>query len=85
MEDKLYDIILSKELTWEGLIRDIVKEENMDPWNINISNLTTRYLDHIKNLKRIDFKLTATRYITMMRIIYRSLKKRCNVSWLIVL
>jgi segregation and condensation protein A len=64
MEDRIYDIIFSKELTWEGLIRDIVKEENMDPWNINLSKLTTRYLDYIKNLKRIDFKLTGKFLLT---------------------
>jgi segregation and condensation protein A len=64
MEDRIYDIILSKDLTWEGLIRDIVKEENMDPWDINISKLSSRYLEYIKGLNRIDFKLTGKFLLT---------------------
>ena len=32
-------------LTWEGVIRDIVKKENMDPWDIDISQLTTKFFE----------------------------------------
>lgn len=64
MEDKIYDIILSNELTWEGLIRDIVKKEGMDPWDIDLSKLALKYLNYIQSLKRIDFKLTGKFLLT---------------------
>ena len=36
-------------LSWEGVIRDIVKKENMDPWDIDISELTTKFVDSIED------------------------------------
>ncbi len=57
-EDKLYQLILAPEMTWEGLIRDIVKKEDMDPWDINISALTDKYIELLKKLDMPDFKMS---------------------------
>ncbi len=57
-EEKLYETILSKELTWEGLIRDIVHNEGLDPWDIDISRLTKKYLDAIKKIKELDIRIS---------------------------
>jgi len=56
--DKLFNIILSEELTWEGLIRDIVREEKMDPWNIDITKLTDKFLNKIKCVEKFDFRVS---------------------------
>lgn len=64
MEDKLYDLILSKGLTWEGLIKDIVKEEKMNPWNIDIIKLTNKYVEAIEKLKEIDLRLSGKFLLT---------------------
>jgi len=53
-EEELYQLMTSKEWTWEGLIRGIVLRENMDPWNIDISKLVSRYLEAVRTLKQID-------------------------------
>jgi len=57
-EDKLYETIMSKEFTWEGLIRDIVYSEGLDPWDIDISVLVKKYLDAIRMIKNMDIKLS---------------------------
>lgn len=57
-EERIYDLILSNELTWEGLIRDIIYSEGLDPWDINISILTKKYLDALKILKKLDIKIS---------------------------
>ena len=57
-EDKLYETIMSKELTWEGLIRDIVYTEGLDPWDIDITLLVKRYLEAIKKFKEMDIRLS---------------------------
>ncbi len=56
-EKELYELILSKELTWEGLLRDIVKQEDIDPWDIDINFLADKYRVAIKNIDNIDFRL----------------------------
>ncbi len=57
-EEKLYKTMLSKEFTWEGLIRDIVRNENLNPWDINILILTKKYMDALKKLKELDIRIS---------------------------
>jgi len=63
-EEKLFKIIISPELTWEGLIRDIVRNEGMDPWNIDIGALTSKYFEFLKNLKEVDFSISGKFLLT---------------------
>ncbi len=56
MQDKIYEMLIQKdEITWQSIIYDLVKSEQMDPWNIDISLLSKRYLDTIKSLKEHNF------------------------------
>jgi segregation and condensation protein A len=57
-EEKLYGVIISKEFTWESLIRDIVTSEGMDPWNIDVAKLADMYLRAIKEFKQMDIKVS---------------------------
>ncbi|MDD2678356.1 MAG: ScpA family protein [Candidatus Nanoarchaeia archaeon] len=54
----IYELIISQELTWEGLLRDIVKKENINPWEIDVSFLSSKYLEAVSQLKNIDFRLS---------------------------
>jgi segregation and condensation protein A len=54
----LYELIVSQELTWEGLLRDIVKKENINPWDIDILFLSNKYMEVVNQLKNIDFRLS---------------------------
>lgn len=63
-QEDLYDVIVSDELTWEGLIRDIVREEQMDPWDINISKLANRFAEEIQSRKTINLKVSGKFILT---------------------
>ncbi|PIO00003.1 hypothetical protein COT72_04165 [archaeon CG10_big_fil_rev_8_21_14_0_10_43_11] len=56
--EDLYQKILNDELTWENLVIDIVREQGIDPWNIDVSKLTKAYLAKIKELKDLNFRLS---------------------------
>ena len=58
VQERLYEKMLSKELTWEGLIRDIVRNENLNPWDINISLLTRKYMGTLKKIKEMDIRVS---------------------------
>lgn len=59
MDDlEIYELILSKDLTWEGLLRDIVKKEDINPWDIDINFLATKYKEALNQLQNIDFRLS---------------------------
>lgn len=59
VEDQLYELLVEKEeITWKDVIFDLVKTEQMDPWNIDVSKITNKYIEKVKELKEHDFKLS---------------------------
>ncbi|MBI4155159.1 segregation/condensation protein A [Candidatus Woesearchaeota archaeon] len=56
MQDKLYEMLINEdEITWQSIIYELIKTEQMDPWDINISLLSKRYLETIKELQNLNF------------------------------
>src|SRR3989344_3585383 len=58
--DRIFSILLSKadEVTWQTIIYELVKTEQMDPWDIDISLLTQKYIEMLKSLKEHDFRVS---------------------------
>lgn len=56
---KLFDIIFNKDdVTWQSLIYELVKSEDMDPWDINITLLSQKYIEMLRQLKDMDFNIS---------------------------
>ena len=56
MQDKLYDMLMQKdEITWQSLIYDLIKSEEMNPWDIDVSVLTQKYIATVKQLQEMNF------------------------------
>jgi len=56
MQDQILDMLLKRdEITWKDLITNLVKSEQMDPWDVDLSLLTRRYMDILKQLKEVNF------------------------------
>ena len=61
MEDKIIGIVLGKEsneITWRSMIYELVKSEQMNPWDVDISILSKRYVQMLKKLKELDFRVS---------------------------
>ncbi len=59
MQQEILDLVLKEEeVGWKTIIFDLVKAEQMDPWDIDISLLTQKYLEVIKKLKEHDLKVS---------------------------
>ena len=59
MNDKLFAIIFEKdEVTWQNMLYELVKEEGMNPWDIDVSLLTRRYIEMLKKLKEVNFRVS---------------------------
>ena len=57
--DRIFELLLDKdEITWQALLYELVKTEQMDPWDINVSLLTKRYLTTIRKLKELNFRVS---------------------------
>ncbi len=61
MEERIIEIVLGREnneVTWRSMIYELVKNEQMDPWNIDVSVLSRRYVQMLKKLKELDFRVS---------------------------
>ncbi len=57
--DELLDMLLKEdEITWQTIIHDLIKTEKMDPWNIDISILTQKYIEIVKKLQETNFSVS---------------------------
>ena len=56
MLEKLYEMLMNEnEITWQSIIYELVKTEQLDPWDINISLLAEKYILKIKELQEVNF------------------------------
>ena len=54
-QEQIHDLLFSREIGWQEIIYDLINTEQLDPWNINITILTDRYLEKIRSLEEADF------------------------------
>jgi segregation and condensation protein A len=59
MQEKLFNMLFEEdEITWQTMIFELVKSEEMDPWDINLKDLSSRFLIMVKDLKKFDFRIS---------------------------
>lgn len=54
-QEQLQDLLFSREIGWQEIIYDLINTEQLDPWDINITLLTDKYLEKIQSLEEADF------------------------------
>ncbi len=58
-QDQIMNLLLKEEeISWKTIIYDLVKTGEIDPWDVNISLLTQKYLEVIKRLQEHDLKFS---------------------------
>ena len=46
--EKIFQILFEKDdVTWQTIIYELVKSEEIDPWDIDISLLTKKYISQV--------------------------------------
>jgi len=56
MEDQIYNMLLKEsEVTWRDIIQNLVKTEQMNPWDVDITKLTQKYIETVKGMKEMNF------------------------------
>ncbi len=54
-QEQMHDMLFNREIGWQELIYDLINTEQLDPWNIDITILTEKYLLKIQDLEETDF------------------------------
>ena len=59
MQDKIFNMLLQEdEITWQTMIYELVRKENMDPWDVDVSLLSQKFIEMLKELKEMDFRVS---------------------------
>jgi len=59
VHDQILDLVFSEgEISWQSMLLDLVEQEQMDPWNIDVSKLSRSFLDLLIKMKELDFRIT---------------------------
>ncbi len=45
--------------TWKDILVGLVHREELDPWNIDIGEITSKYLEVVRNMKKVDLHIPA--------------------------
>lgn len=54
-QEQIYNIVFSKEIGWQEIIYDLINTEQLDPWNIDITSLTNKYLEKIQAFEEANY------------------------------
>jgi segregation and condensation protein A len=58
-QERIFSILFKEdELTWQNIIYDLVRIEGMNPWDIDISEIAHQFLELLKKLKEMDFRIS---------------------------
>ena len=57
--DRIFEILFNEnEITWQSIIYELVRADEMDPWDINISELSKSYIKTLKKLQSFDVRIS---------------------------
>ncbi|MBR9701081.1 hypothetical protein GOV11_04410 [Candidatus Woesearchaeota archaeon] len=58
-QKQILDLIVHKDdVSWKQIIFELIDTEQMDPWDINISLISQKFLGMLKKLKEMDFRIS---------------------------
>ena len=58
-QKQILDLIVHKDdVSWKQIIFELIDTEQMDPWDINISLISQKFLDMLKKLQEMDFRIS---------------------------
>jgi segregation and condensation protein A len=57
--EEIFNILFNRdEITWQSMIYDLVSSEKMDPWDVDVSFLSQKFLEKLKKIKEMDLQIS---------------------------
>jgi chromatin segregation and condensation protein Rec8/ScpA/Scc1 (kleisin family) len=58
-QKQILDIIVRQDdVSWKNIIFGLIETEQMDPWDINISLIAAKFIEQLKKLQEMDFRIS---------------------------
>jgi len=58
-QEQFFNLITGDELSWQAIIYDLIKTEQLNPWDIDIGVLADKYVEVIQKLEEADFFISS--------------------------
>ena len=52
-------LLFSEQLSWQAIIYDLINTEQLDPWDLDISSLSKKYLEKVRQLEEANFFISS--------------------------
>lgn len=53
--EELYDMLVSEEISWQAIIYDLIRSEQLNPLDLDIALLAQRYLEKVRQFEEANF------------------------------
>ena len=58
-QNQFNSFVFNEEISWQEIIYDLINSEQLDPWDINLSILSGKYLEIVRKLEEANFMLSS--------------------------
>lgn len=58
-QNQFFDLISSEEIGWQTILYDLIKTEQLDPWDIDLGILADKYVGIIQQLENTNFFISS--------------------------
>ena len=58
-QDQFFNLVSSEELGWQTILYDLIKTEQLDPWDIDLGTLADKYVGVIQQMEDADFFISS--------------------------
>ncbi|MBU0467129.1 MAG: segregation/condensation protein A [Nanoarchaeota archaeon] len=53
-QEQIHGLLFGEQLSWQAIILDLINSEQLDPWDIDLTLLTNKYLEKIKDIEEAN-------------------------------
>lgn len=58
-QNKIYDMLMQRdEISWQVILKDLVRSEQMNPWNIDIKLICDKFIQTVKQMEKMNFNVS---------------------------
>ncbi|MBI3334290.1 segregation/condensation protein A [Candidatus Pacearchaeota archaeon] len=58
-QDQIHGLLFSEQLSWQAIIYDLINTEQLDPWDIDLSLLSQKFLEKVRALEEANFFISS--------------------------
>src|SRR6056297_3446262 len=58
-QEQIHKILFNREIGWREIIYDLINTEQLNPWNINLTILSNKYLEKVREIEEADFFISS--------------------------